>query len=73
MWEAMTAEDAKDPQNVIYAFEPHPVLARGIASAMRKAPNFHLIQKAVTDQDGLATFRMTQYPLPVLSASSPPT
>lgn len=49
---------SKDSNNIIYAFEPTPHLCAIIQDQIRNKPNYHLIQSAVSDYNGIAKFNI---------------
>lgn len=51
-------EFAGNPEWVVYAFEPTPELAETIRQRTAGLDNYHLIEKAVSDQPGRAIFNV---------------
>ena len=51
-------EFAGNPEWVVYAFEPTPELAKIIRKRTKEFDNYHLVQKAVSNKAGRATFNI---------------
>jgi len=50
---------ADDPNNIIYAFEPTPFLIEKLKKQTANFPNYHIIEKAVSNYNGKAKFNIS--------------
>ena len=50
------------PDNIVWAFEPTPKFARELEEKYKSLPNYHVVQKAVSDVPGTSKFYIAATP-----------